>query len=87
MVDVEGEKHVMESVTSWTYLGDVIQSNGKNDLNIQSRVGKGLGTVKQISQMLSDLCLGPYYYEAFFVLRSSLLLSSLISNTAGRGSA
>ena len=31
--------------------------------------------------MLSDLCLGPYYYEAFSVLRSSLLLSSLISNS------
>ena len=81
MVDVEGEKHCMESVTSWTYLGDVIQSNGKNDLNIQSRVSKGLGAVKQITQMLSDLCLGPYYYEAFSVLRSSLLLSSLISNS------
>ena len=31
--------------------------------------------------MLSDLCLGPYYYEAFSVLCSSLLLSSLISNS------
>ena len=81
MVDVEGEKHVMESVSSWTYLGDVIQSDGKNDLNIQARVGKGRGAVKQITQMLSDLCLGPYYYEAFSVLRSSLLLSSLISNS------
>ena len=81
MVDVEGEKHVMESVTSWTYLGDVIQSDGKNDLNIQARVGKGLGAVKQITQMMSDLCLGPYYFEAFSVLRSSLLLSSLISNS------
>ena len=81
MVDVEGEKHCMEKVTSWTYLGDVIQSNGKNDLNIQERVGKGIGAVKQNTQMLSDLCLGPYYYEAFSVLRSSLLLSSLISNS------
>ena len=81
MVDVEGEKHCMETVTSWTYLGDVIQSNGKNDLNIKERVGKGLGNVKQITQMISDLCLGPYHYEASAVLRSSLLLSSLISNS------
>ena len=81
MVDVEGEKHCMETVTSWTYLGDVIQCNGKNDKNITERVGKGLGAVKQITQMLSDLCLSPYYYEAFSVLRSSLLLSSLISNS------
>ena len=81
LVDVDGEKHNMETVSSWTYLGDVIQSNGKNDLNIKERIGKGLGAVKQITQMLSDLCLGPFYYEAFSVLRSSLLLSSLISNS------
>ena len=65
MADVEGEKHCMESVTSWTYLGDIIQNNGKNDLNIKERVGKGLGAVKQITQMLSDLCRGPYHFEAF----------------------
>ena len=39
MVDVEGEKHVME--TSWKYLGDIVQSNGKCDLNIKSKVAKG----------------------------------------------
>ena len=71
MVDVESDKHVMETVTSWKYL-----SNGKCILNIKDKVGKGIGTVKQISQMLSDLCLGPYLYEAFTVPRSSLLLSS-----------
>ena len=76
MVDVESEKHVMETVTSWKYL-----SNGKCILNIKDKVGKGIGAVKQISQMLSDLCLGPYLYEAFTVLRSSLLLSTLLANS------
>ena len=70
MVDVEGEKHVMETVTSWKYLGDIVQSNGKCDLNIKSKVAKGYAAIKQISQMLSDLCLGPYLYEAFTVLRA-----------------
>ena len=50
-------------------------------INIKARVCKGRGAVKQITQMLSDLFLGPYYYEAFSVLRLSLLLSSLISNS------
>ena len=81
MVDVESEKHVMETVASWKYLGDIIQSNGKCDLNIKDKVGKGIGAVKQISQMLSDLCLGPYLFEAFKVLRSSLLLSTLLANS------
>ena len=31
--------------------------------------------------MMSDLCLGPYLYEAFKVLRSSLFLSSVLSNS------
>ena len=81
MVDVEGEKHVMETVTSWKYLGDIVQSNGKCDLNIKSKVAKGYAAIKQISQMLSDLCLGPYLYEAFTVLRASLFLSSLLANS------
>ena len=81
MVDVEGEKHVMETVTSWKYLGDVLQSNGKCDINIKDKVGKGLAAINQISQMLTDLCLGPYMYEAFSVLRTSLFLSSILSNS------
>ena len=81
MADVEGDKHCLETVSSWTYLGDVLQSNGKCDLNIKEKVGKGLGAIKQITQMLSDLCLGPYLYEAFKVLRSSLFLSSVLSNS------
>ena len=81
MVDVESDKHIMETVTSWKYLGDIVQSNGKCDLNIQSKVAKGVAAIKQISQMLSDLCLGPYLYEAFTVLRASLFLSSLLANS------
>ena len=80
MVDVEGDKHCMETVSSWTYLGDVLQSNGKCDLNIKDKVENGIGAINQIIQMLSDLCLGPYYYEAFKELRSSLFLSSVLSN-------
>merc|ERR1712126_138639 len=34
MIDVEGEKHELELVCSDTYLGDIIQNNGKNDKNI-----------------------------------------------------
>ena len=80
MVDVESEKHVMKTVTSWKYLGDIMQSNGKCDLNILDKVGKGLGAIEEISQMLSDLCLGPYMYESFIVLRRSLFLGTLLAN-------
>ena len=38
----------MEKVFSDTYLGDIISGDGKNKLNIENRVSKGLGIVSQI---------------------------------------
>ena len=66
---------------SWKYLGDFLQSNGKCDINIKDKAGKGLAAINQISQMLADLCIGPYMYEAFSVLRGSLFLSSILANS------
>jgi len=37
--------------------------------------------VNQIQQLLDDLCLGDYHFEAANILRNSLLLSSLLSNS------
>ena len=76
LVDKEGEPYVMSSIGSEKYLGDIIQSDGKNDKNIQERMNRGRGAVNQICQ----LCLGSYYFEAANILRNSLLLSSLLSN-------
>ena len=81
LVDVEGDKHEIELLFSDSYLGDVIQSDGKNDLNITERETRGKIAVRQITQMLEDLCLGSYYFEVANVLRASLLLSSLLSNS------
>ena len=47
----------MEKVTSDTYLGDIISSDGKNRLNIENRVAKGLGIVSEIMDMLKTLAL------------------------------
>ena len=80
LVDVEGQKHILEEVDLAKYLGDIIQANGKNDRNIQERKIRGLAASSQIEQLLDDLCLGDYHFEAANILRSSLLLSSLLSN-------
>ena len=81
LVDKEGGKHVIETVTSDKYLGDIISSDGRNTLNIQERKRRGLVAVNQISEMLSDLCLGQYHFEAGNLLRNSLLLSTVLSNS------
>ena len=81
LVDKESHKHCMKTVDSWTYLGDVLESSGKNDKNIQNRVQRGTGAMKQVIQMLEELTLGDFYFEGAMLLRASLFLSSLISNS------
>ena len=81
LVDKESHKHCMKTIDSWTYLGDVLESNGKNDKNIQNRVQRGAGAKKQVIQMLEELTLGDFYFEGAMLLRASLFLSSLISNS------
>ena len=79
--DIEGEPHIMEIVSEDSYLGDILQSDGKNVRNIEERYKRGMGAVKQVCQMLDDLCLGQYHFEAGVLLRNSLVLSSLLSNS------
>ena len=81
LVDKEGERHALETVKSDKYLGDVISQDGKNTLNIQERKRRGLVAVSQINDMLNDLCLGKFHFEAGNILRNSLLLSTLLSNS------
>ena len=71
ILDKEGDKYSMVSVSNDKYLGDILQSNGKNDVNILERVNRGKCAVSQICQLLSDLCLGSYYFETANILRNS----------------
>ena len=80
-IDVEGEPHKISSVQMDSYLGDLLQHDGKNNLNITERLKRGDAAINQICNMLNDLCLGDYYFEAAGVLRNSLLLSTLLSNS------
>ena len=63
------------------YLGDVISEDGKHDKNIQARQNKSLGIITQIMQILESVFFGKYYFEVALILRSSLLLSSILLNS------
>jgi hypothetical protein len=52
--------------------------------NIQDRKNKSLGTINQIIQILQNVFFGKNYFEVAMVLRSSLLLSSLLLNSEAR---
>ena len=81
MLDIEGAQKVLADVKHEKYLGDVIMSSGSNSLNIQSRVNRGYAAANQIGELLEELYLGKYHFEAGNVLRASLLLSTLLSNS------
>ena len=63
------------------YLGDVISSDGKHFKNVKARKDKSLGTIDQIIQILDTVFFGKYHFEVAMILRSSLLLSSLLLNS------
>ena len=63
------------------YLGDVISSDGKHAKNVSARKNKALGTIDQIMQILETVFFGKYHFEVAMILRSSLLLSSLLLNS------
>ena len=72
---------IMPAVSSDTYLGDIICGDGSNKLNIENRVLKGLGKVAQIMSMVDKISLGKHYFKIALLLRESILLSSILTNS------
>ena len=75
------DMHCMQQVSEWKYLCDILSSNSKQDENIKERISRASGAAKEVKQMLDDLCLGEFFYQGANILRSSLFLSSMISNS------
>ena len=71
----------MKSATSDTYLGDVISDDGSNKLNIASRVSRGQGKIAEIISMIDNISLGKHYFKIALLLRESLFLSSILTNS------
>ena len=61
------------------YLGEVICTSGTNTENILSRKKRGFGTIKDICNMLDNMCLGPYMFKKAVVLRDSMLVGTLLT--------
>ena len=76
-----GGQDKMEEKQEQVYLGDVISVDGRHDKNVKARKDKSVGTINQIMQILESTFYGKYYFEVALVLRSSLLLSSLLLNS------
>ena len=71
----------MHTIQHTKYLGDIVSANAKNDLNIQDRVAKGMGNVTRVMHILEKVTLGSHYFETALLLRESIFLSSLLTNS------
>jgi hypothetical protein len=76
-----GGMELMSEKTEQMYLGDIISADGSHSKNIKHRKNKGVGTINQIIQILDTVYFGKYFFEVALILRSSLLLSSLLLNS------
>ena len=71
----------MEDTEEEKYLGDIISNDGRNIKNIKARVNKGKGVVSRIMTLLEGIPFGKFYFEVAVLLRNSLLVSSMLTNS------
>ena len=81
LVDIHMGKERMKNVYSKTYLGQIVQSDGKNELNIKSRTDKAFGNVEKIKNALIERPYGKYSFKAALLMREALLIGGLLSNS------
>ena len=81
MKDEFSGKIMMEEVPEEKYLGDILSCDGRNTKNIQSRISKGTGIITQIMCILEEVFFGKYFFEVALILRNSLLISSVLTNS------
>jgi hypothetical protein len=63
-----------KKVTSKKYLGQIIQSNGKCDLNIKDHTDKAFGNMSKIKHSPNERPYGKHAYKAALLLREGKLL-------------
>ena len=81
IADEMGDITELNEAESQRYLGDIVQSNGKNDENIRKRREKGFIIINQIKKILENGFFGKHYFQAAVILRESLFLNSVLLNS------
>ena len=70
--------HSMIEVEEDTYLGEIIQRDGKNTSNIRSRINRGIGNISQIINILKCVTFGQFKIQTGLLMRRSIFISSLL---------
>ena len=68
----------MLEVHEEVYLGEILQRDGKNTSNIESRINKGIGNISQIMTITKAVTFGRYRIRTGMLMRNSIFISSLL---------
>ena len=71
----------MEVVEKEKYVGDIVTGDGKHAKNVSARRSKGLGMICEIISIIDSLCLGCHYFATALIMRQSMLVSVMLSNS------
>ena len=63
--------YVIGQKTSAKYLGDVICDDASNYKTTEERRNQGIGAISQITSLMNQIELGPFYFEVLFILRDT----------------
>ena len=71
----------MNEVSHDSYLGDIISADGRNEKTVKQRVGRGIGIINDIMNILGKVSLGEHYFSIAILLRESLFINSVLSSS------
>ena len=77
----QNHENQMKDSAKQKYLGDIIDTTGKNRSTIEDRKIKGYGMVAEILAIIKDIPLGQYKIEIGLKLRQAMLLNMLLFNS------
>ena len=73
-------KMKIKDVSDVMYLGNKINSDGSNMMDITMKCNRGVGTINKIQNILETMFFGKYYFEVGITLIESMLLGTILTN-------
>ena len=68
----------MKHVQSDKYLGQFVEADGSNSINIEDKYNKGIGMSCQVLSLLSEISLGHYYFDTGLLLRDTNIVNVIL---------
>ena len=75
-----GGKMRIKDVSEVKYLGNKLNYDGSNLMDITMKCNRGIGTINKIQNILETMYFGKYYFEIGITLIESMLLGTILTN-------